>query len=166
MIRIEGRPTQKFTAYCDAVTQAFGPRSKIRRTMESDMQVIVQLDHEEMLLRGVDRYGVPRAPLAESTLANKRRGPGPSLIPRFLSSRFATHVDILWRESSGRRMLVKDFGNILNDRGQPFAQYHLNGTPKMPRRDVGGITPKNMRWINDRFQEFAKDVLHYSRYVR
>lgn len=166
MFRIEGRPTQKFTAYCDAVTQAFGARSKIRREMESDLQVIVQLDHEEMLLRSVDRYGVPRAPLAESTLANKKRGPGPSLIPRFLASRFATHVKILWRESLGRRMLVKDFGDILSSEGQPFAEYHLNGAPRLPRRDVGGVTPKGMRWISDRFQEFAKDVLHYSRNVR
>jgi hypothetical protein len=66
-------------------------------------------------------------------------------------------------------MLVLKYVDIVNKKGQSFAQYHLTGAPKgskksqpnwsLPKRDVGGITPKGMAAIRARVKQFAADIL-------
>lgn len=166
---VEGTASRTFLEFVRNVQAAQAPNSTITRKMESDMALLVQRDHERMLVAGIDRTGGPRAPLAESTLANKRRGSGPSLIPLWTASRFFTRAEVLWMVRGGVRTLVKRFADIVNDRGQPFAQYHLEGATKpgtrwvLPKRDVGGVAPRGMEEIKKRYTAFAAEILNVSR---
>ncbi len=129
-------------------------RSAMR--VRTDIQIIVERDHEEMMFRGVDRYGKPRAPLAESTLKKKPPRANPnSLIPHGYASRFISRYETHWDGT----VLVQQFVGIVDKRGRSFAQYHLEGGPRLPRRDVGGITPAGWSQIVKRHKEFAEDVL-------
>jgi hypothetical protein len=117
-----------------------------------DLRKTVVEDHYHMLLEGKDRYGQPRAPLAASTLANKKRGPGPSLIPNYYRSRFIRNFEAEWLPGSGGRMvLAARYRNVLSKQGKPFVQYHMTGTKRMPRRDTGGITPKGWARVKQLF---------------
>src|SRR4029077_7517215 len=105
---------------------------------------IVVADHRAMLLTNVTRYGEPRADLAESTLKNPKRGPGPSLIPRGTSSRFYTNFETAWESDPGQwiMFLVCRYVNIVSKKGVSIVPYHENGTAKMPARPTQGLTPK------------------------
>lgn len=154
-----------------ALRDAAKPNSRALQRVREDFRLIVAEDHYGMMIRGVDRYGKPRAPLAPATLAKKNRGPGPSLIPRHAESRFITHVRILWVGTGADRTLVKRFIGIVNDKGQSFAQYHLTGARKpgtrwvLPRRDVGGITPAGFRQLKLRHDKFTRDLKRAGAYL-
>jgi hypothetical protein len=143
------------------------PGSRAQNACKGDLFKIIQADHVDKMTRGVDRYGKPRAPLAASTLANKRRGPGPSLIPRGSRSRFITNFVLAWEEigGTGVSVLVGKFVNIVNKKGQSFAQYHLTGATRrgtkwvLPKRDVSGITPKGWAAVERRHAQLPADIL-------
>lgn len=151
------------------VQEACGTNSRAANRLKGELRDIVEQDNVEKLLgrgllEGVDRYGQPLAPMAESTYKNPRRGLGPVLAPRGLLSRFITCFEVVW---DGGVMLMR-YANMLSKDGLPFAQYHLRGCPmgskasqpnwSLPRRDVGGITPwgwsrfnaARSRWLADR----------------
>jgi hypothetical protein len=167
-IYVEGSPSRTFLEFVRNVQAAQAPDSAITRKMEADMESIVLRDHERMMVSGIDRTGGARAPLAASTLANKRRGPGPSLIPLWTASRFFTNVEVLWI-NRGSRTLVKRFADIVNDQGQSFAQYHLEGATKpgtnwvLPKRDVGGLSPRGLEEVRTRFTAFSAEILNGAR---
>jgi hypothetical protein len=138
--------------------EATRPGSRVQARCRADIRQIVVEDHADMLVRGVDRYGVPRAPLAESTLKNRRRGPGPSLIPRGLASRFATHFEAVWLTVAGALQLACRYRDILSKQGKTFVQYHMTGTRYMPRRDTGGVTPKGWAALKARFARLPEDI--------
>jgi hypothetical protein len=152
-------------ARCKAIQEAARPGSRAQNAVRKDFARIVEEDHLEMIDRNVDRYGRPRAALAESTLKNKRRGPGPSLAPRGRLSRFAANVETVWQTSQGVAVLVKRFRDVLDRKGRPFAQYHLDGATKpgtawvLPRRDVGGVTPRGWARLRERFLQFVQKDL-------
>jgi hypothetical protein len=139
--------------------------------VKGDIRKIVEQDNVEKLLgrgllEGVDRYGKPLAPMAKSTYQNPKRGLGPVLVPRGLNSRFITNFKTLWQDAGdGLTVLVMRYVNIVNKKGQSFAQFHLTGAKKpgtkwvLPKRDVGGITPQGWARIQARFKQFAGDVL-------
>lgn len=171
-IYVQWAGSKALEARLKAVQDAARPGSRAVSSYRGDLARIVREDHEDKMLRGVDRYGRPRAELAPSTLADGRRGPGPSLIPRGRASRFITHFETAWQTSAGGVMLlVGRFRDILSKRGRPFAQHHLEGclpgsNParpnwSLPRRDVGGITPKGWRRVVERHRRFADDVRKY-----
>lgn len=141
------------------------PGSRAVNKCKGDFFKIVRDDHLDKMLRGVDRYGRPRADLAASTLKSKRRGPGPSLIPRGARSRFITNFQLFWETANGLDVLVGKFIDIVNKKGQSFAQYHLTGAKKkgtkwvLPRRDVSGITPKGWAAIERRHAQLPADIL-------
>ncbi len=170
-IYVEYPSSSALVRRCRELQEVTKPTSRAMMRAREDFRLIVAEDHYEMLIRGVDRYGRPRAPLAESTLKNKKRGPGPSLIPRFWESRFIFNVQIRWIEEGGERYLVKRFVDILSDAGKPFAQYHLTGATKpgtnwvLPRRDVGGVTPAGFSQLKSRFQKFVYDIWTYQQGV-
>ena len=152
---------------CRQLQAVTKPGSRALGRAKEDFRLIVAEDHYHMMLRGVDRYGKPRAPLAESTLKNKKRGDGPSLIPKWWASRFAWNIQIRWIEEGGLQYLVKRFVDIVNKKGQPFAMYHMTGARKpgtnwvLPRRDVGGVTPAGFYQLKLRFQEFVYNMAVY-----
>jgi hypothetical protein len=152
------------------IREAAGPNSRAANRVKGDLRQIVLTDNVEKLLgrgllEGVDRYGRPLARMADSTFRNPKRGFGPVLAPRGLNSRFITHFRAEWLNGD----LVMRYVNMVNSKGQPFAQYHLVGAPRgskpgqpnwsLPRRDVGGITPEGWARIKARHAKYAGDVL-------
>ena len=166
-LHVEIESTSALANRCQQLLEVTRPGSRALKRAQEDYRLIVAEDHYEMLHRGVDRYGRPRAPLADSTLKNKKRGPGPSLIPNFWESRFVSNVQILWMEQNGVMTLVKRFVDILSKSGKSFVEYHLDGAVKLgtrwvlPRRDVGGVTPAGFAQLKQRFQKFAYDMTVY-----
>jgi hypothetical protein len=163
---------------CRALQEAVGPRSVLLARCREDWRLTIAEDHYEMMLRGVDRYGRPRAQLADSTTKGGRSGPGPSLIPRYYLSRFIANLEVLWVRGDDRvHILVKRFRDILskptkNHPARPFAQYHLTGASRrtslgnlwvLPRRDVGGVTPAGFRRLQERWALFVQELARYQR---
>lgn len=153
-----------------AIQEAARLKGVAATRVKGDIRKIVVSDNTEKLLgrgllEGVDRYGRPLAPMAESTFRNKRRGFGPVLVPRGLNSRFITHFRADWKDAGGFTTLVMGWVGVVNKKGQSFIQYHLTGARKagtkwvLPKRDVGGITPQGWAKIQARFRQFAGDVL-------
>lgn len=158
---------------CRALQEAVGPRSVLLARCREDFRLTIAEDHYEMMLRGVDRYGRPRAQLADSTTKDGRRGPGPSLIPRYYLSKFIANLEVLWVRGDDRvHILVKRFRDILSKQGKPFAQYHFTGASRrtstgklwvLPRRDVGGVTPAGFRRLQERWVMFVRELARYQR---
>ena len=166
-IKLEYVSSNRLVDRCRALLEATKPTGVLSQRAQEDYRLIVSEDHYEMLHRGVDRYGRPRASLAPATLKQKNRGSGPSLIPRFWESRFVHNVQIRWREQYGVMTLVKSFIDILSKSGRPFVKYHLDGASKpgtrwvLPRRDVGGVTPAGFYQLKARFAKFVGELARY-----
>lgn len=164
MIVVERAASPALLKRVASIQAALGASSLQRTKMRADLKTIVFEDHADMVLRGVDRYGRPRAPLAPSTLKNRKRGPGPSLAPRGRNSRFVTNFVTFYEARENGETLVGQYEDILSKQGKPFARYHLTGATKpgtnwvLPRRDVGGVTPKGWAAVKKRFERFAADV--------
>jgi hypothetical protein len=158
---VQWRSSPALIKRLEAIQEAARPGSSALNRVRADIRRIVVDDHTEKMIRGVDRYGIQRVALAPSTLKNKRRGPGPSLIPRGMQSRFITNFQAVWEPSGGYMLLTMRFTDILSKRGKQFAHYHLLGAPRahLPRRDVGGITPKGWAKIAERHTQYAKDLV-------
>lgn len=133
--------------------------------VKGDIRKIIIMDHQDKVLRRhVDRGGNSLAPLAASTLKDKRRGPGPALAPKGALSRFVKNLRVEWSGEGVNSTLIVRFVNIVDKKGRSFAQYHLAGVAKgskknqpnwsLPKRDVSGITPKGWSAIQVRFNEF------------
>lgn len=148
----------------DQMRAATEPGSRQRTAAYADLKSIVLTDHRDKMLRSVDRYGIPFTPLAASTLRNPKRGPDPRpLIPHGAASRFITNVEAVWEMLSRVNTLVVRFVNIVNKYGVSFAQYHMTGGPRLPRRDPSGITPMGWAKIKNRFQRFVENVAETGR---
>lgn len=67
-----------------------------------------------------------------------------------------TGFRVRWRREGGIWVLVAGWANVLSRQGKPFMQYHLTGAPKvhLPKRDIGGITPKGWKRIDSRLYRF------------
>jgi hypothetical protein len=136
---------------CAEIEARLRPGSKEIVKFREDLRLVVTEDHYHMLLENRDRYGQTRAPLAARTLADPKRGPGPSLIPNYYRSRFLSHFEALWTTEGALMILIARYRDILSKKGKPFVQYHMTGTWKMPRRDTGGITPKGWAQVKKLF---------------
>jgi hypothetical protein len=91
--------------------------------------------NRDRALRGVDPGGNPLAPLARSTLEDRRRRglpPGPPLVRQGLDSDLIRGCTIEATASDGRVEFRKSWPGV------PYMTYHINGTPRMPRRDPLG----------------------------
>jgi hypothetical protein len=143
------------------------PGSRAVARARADILDIVKTDHTDKMLRGVDRYGQPRAPLAASTIKKGRRGNGPSLIPRGRQSRFIRNFKAEWEQHGGDYVLFARFTGMVGKNGVPWSVYHLTGASKpgtnwvLPRRDVSGITPRGWSQIKERQQTLAQNILRY-----
>jgi hypothetical protein len=150
---------------CGQIDASLKPGSRAMKEFREDFRLVVVEDHYEMLLRGVDRYGQARAPLAARTLADPRRGPGPSLIPRYYQSRFLANFRATWDIRANVQALACAYVDILSKQGKPFVQYHMTGATKkgtnwvLPRRDTGGITPAGWAQVKSLFARMASYIL-------
>jgi hypothetical protein len=142
------------------------PKSRAVSRALSDILDIIREDHTSKMLRGVDRYGQPRAPLAKRTLTN-RRGTGPSLIPRGRRSRFIRNLQLSYEVEGDDIVLVGRLTGMVGKNGVPWSVYHLTGASKpgtnwvLPRRDVSGITPRGWSQIKARQAKLAENLRKY-----
>jgi hypothetical protein len=91
--------------------------------------------NRDRALRGVDCDGNPFAPLARSTLDDRRRRgypPGPPLSRRGPDAAPIRGCVIEATAGEGRLEFRKSWPDV------PFMTYHIQGTPRMPRRSPLG----------------------------
>jgi|SRR5271165_3909922 len=143
------------------VQEATRPGSRIQNAVRGDISRIVRYDHERKMLTNITRYGQARAPLSPRTLANPKRGPGPSLIPNLRNSRYLTTYVQLWETVEGRSVLTMRFLNFVSKRGFPIPLAHEHGVARknLPARPVMGITPEGLRELDVRLQKFYTEVV-------
>lgn len=160
MSRIEWPDSGKLASWLDNAIEGTRPGSKIQNRLRGDIRQIVVSDHERKMLMNITWRSQPRAPLSPRTLADKKRGPGPSLIPRFRMSRYITTFMAEWLVQGGRSVLTMSFRGFVSKRGFPIPMAHENGVPRhnLPARPVMGIALAGMKEINDRFEQFATEV--------
>lgn len=137
---------------------------KMDRLRQDIKQIVIEDNVDKILGRGtvgVDRYGKPLARLRGGrplTAAEYRArgGTGPVLAPRGMGSRVITGFQVRWVREGDTWVLVAGWRNVNSRKGKPFMQYHLKGAPKahLPRRDVGGVTPKGWKRIDGRLHRF------------
>lgn len=159
-LRIEWAQSPALVARLRAIQQAAGDTSRTTNRVKGDIRTIVEDDHVDKMLRGVDRYGKPRTPLAPSTLANRRRGGGPSLVPRGTQSRYITQFRTDWVSAAdATRVLRMYFQDFTSPKGFPIPIAHEYGTARIPARPIGGVTPKGWSQITTRCSQYAAEVL-------
>lgn len=152
------------------VRDAVDPRSSRMDRLRTDVKKIAIEDNTEKLLgygssawAGVDRFGRDLAPPAQSTIDSWRLRLGRVLAPEGLRSRTITQYRAQWVWDGGVWRL------ILGWMGIPWMIYHLEGRPKgskksqpnwsLPKRDIGGISPKGMNKVRARFERFWDGLL-------
>jgi hypothetical protein len=160
--RIEFPSNPVIEPWLKGIQESVRPGSRVQNAVRGDISRIVRADHERKMLTNIDRYGRERAPLSPKTLANKRRGHGPSLIPRFTMSRYLSTFVLLWETVSGRSVLSMSFRNFVSRDGFPIPLAHEHGARRgnwrLPARPVMGITPSGINLIDSRFAQFATEV--------
>ena len=163
VVRVEWPTSPALVRRIAGARLAVQPDSRAMRDLRADLMSINGNDHIDKMLRGVDRYGKPRAPLAKSTLEKIRRGkrgPGPSLIPNVWTSRYLTTFAQKWVWREGRSELSSRFDGFVSKRGFPIPLAHEAGVPRrgLPRRAVMGLTPRGWAEATRRFDVFAAKV--------
>jgi hypothetical protein len=141
--------------HIDSVRKNAQPNSTPSNRFKARLLEIVRADHIRKLEESVDKMGRPLAPLAPSTLKNRRRGKGGPLNPP--GSRFKTNFTASWAGGGleGKLVLVSGFQGI------PFAIYHMTGTRRLPKRDLMGVTRKGMIEVEKAVAQYARDILKY-----
>jgi hypothetical protein len=152
------------------INAGLAPNSGRINALKGDLRLAIEEDNREKLLgygssalAGVDRYGKDLAPPADSTIRGWPNRTGRVLAPRGLLSRTITRFRVNWvRQGEGWRLVA---GWV----GVPWMIYHLQGRPmgshpraptwQLPKRDIGGITPKGFVKVRAAFAAFAKSLL-------
>jgi len=127
----------------DWVWQAAG--ESVHRDFWREVVRLAKLAKDRELKAGLDRYGNPLAPLAESTREHRRSEMGtadpdaPPLTPAYGLSRtrvwfdgraFANHAEFFWRGGWGR-----------------ILHFHRVGAGRLPVRDVIGLSRGSEAWV-------------------
>jgi hypothetical protein len=152
----------------EAVQAAGRPGSKAMNRAQKDIRDIIYQDHVDKMLSGQTKDGGQRAPLATSTLADPERGPGPSLIPHGMSSRWITLYEVVWLPAQGganATVLVlvarwRDEG-FRTKTGESIFAIHEKGDPgrNLPARPTAGIRPVAFTKIDAVIHRLGIDVL-------
>lgn len=122
-----------------------------RRFIEKAKRIIEQ-DNRDGLLRGLDKDGVPFAPLAASTLRS-RDGGGPPLSPHESASRVIARFEAVEYRYAGQVIVAGQWV------GANFLRYHRTGTRNMPRRNPVGFRPAARQRLKDAAVQFRRDLL-------
>lgn len=120
----------------DRLGQLAGRSRDLRPLVPRVRQTILDAN-KERALRGVDWEGKPYARLAPATLADRRRKgypPGPPLVRQGLAARViaACEVSVIPRGDNSLTF-TKGWPEV------PWMEFHITGTPRMPRRDPLGF---------------------------
>jgi hypothetical protein len=154
--------TSRVAGWLDKARDLFRPESRLRVDFQGDLFRIIREDHERKMFANVTRYGQPRAPLARRTLANPKRGPGPSLIPRGRNSRYLTTFRIRGEVVGKTYQVTFYFENFVAPSGFPIPVAHEHGARRgnwvLPARPVQGITPRGMQEVDRRIRTFMVEV--------
>jgi hypothetical protein len=136
----------------EKIRKAADPGSNLVRQCRDDILRIIVEGHREGVLSGTDRYGSGYAPLAPRTLKT-RKGDGPPLAPRSLSSRIWTHFYGYW---TGIHQSTAEL--VAGWRGIPWIRFHITGGPRLPRRDPAGLRPQTEQKIIARHKQLLRDI--------
>jgi hypothetical protein len=141
----------------EAVQAAGRPGSRAMNAAQSAIRKAVVEDHTRVLLSNQTKDGGARAPLAASTLADPRRGPGPSLVPHGSNSRYIKNFEAVWLPGGGPNPTALTL--VMRYRDLPFVIYHERGTARIPARPVGGLSSEGFREIGVIMHRLGIDVL-------
>lgn len=162
MSRVEWPATQSVTQWLSGVQSALSPGSAIQKSVRDDIRRIAVQDHERKMLTGITKDGLPRAPLSARTLANPKRGPGPSLVPRGRQSRYITQYRVQWEQqgNQNRWAMSMRFDWFTSKTGFPIPLAHEHGvrSRNLPARPVMGLTPEGLREIAARINKVASMI--------
>lgn len=120
---------------------------------------LIYQDNVTARLEGVDKDGQPFQPLAASTLADERRGPGPPLAPKGLSSRVIANFEVevsrdgdsAYRIEGGWPTFDKIFFHVTG--------FQHAGGGWVPERNPWGIRPEAMVKIEDLFDTYCQSIV-------
>jgi hypothetical protein len=111
----------------------------------AQLSTAVTEDNRAARLRGVDRYGVPLAPLRSERKGKYKGKTGPPLAPSGAASRVVTHFRVQTSRTAAGWVLLAGWDDVVSARGVPFLPFHLQGKGRNPVRNIGGITPQGWR---------------------
>lgn len=151
------------------ISAAVDPRSRRVARLRTDIKKAVEKDNVEKLLgygssalAGVDRYGRDLARPAPSTVKGWRLRLGRVLAPEGLASRAITRFRVSWVLDGPQWRMVAGWVGI------PWMIYHLHGARKgskksqpnwsLPKRDIGGVSPRGWVEIRAIFARFASNL--------
>lgn len=152
------------------ISAAVDPRSRKVDRLRTEIKKRIVADNEDKLYRnssemaGVDRFGKPLAKPAKSTVKNYERHGlvRQVLAPHGLASRAITKFFVSWEFAGGAWRAVVGWKDI------PWLIYHLQGCAKgsnpkrpnwsLPKRDIGGISPKGWVSLRAEFARFARNL--------
>lgn len=147
------------------------PRSRKMDRLRTDVKKAIVEDNTEKLYRlsssmaGSDRFGKALAPPAESTVKGwTRKGLIRQILaPHGLSSRAIVCFFVTWQ------FIGSQWRAVIGWRGIPWMIYHLQGCAKgsnsrrpnwwLPKRDIGGISPKGMAKIRGVFAAVRRTIV-------
>jgi hypothetical protein len=143
------------------IQDTMDPQSRRMGQLRTEIKAAVVQDNEDKLYRlsggpmvGVDRYGKALAPPRPRTLKGwERKGLIRQILaPHGLASRTITNFRVAWRQQGNTWVMFAGWAGI------PWMIFHLNGTPRMAQRDIGGTSPAG--WVNIRkaFDRFWASV--------
>lgn len=138
-----------------------------------DWQIVLEEDNREARLAGVDGWGKPLAPIAESTRKHRRSITGnadpnaPPLIPAWAASRvIANFRTARGRDTGGRAGLAGGswwalgaWEDVVSKKGVQFLPFHFRGEGRLPRRDLAHVRPSAVKDARVLLREFVKDRL-------
>lgn len=166
---IRGRESGALRRRLKEIQADLDPRSAKMDRFRTKLKKVIVEDNEDKLTHyggnayaGVDRFGRDLKQPAESTLKGRKGALyGFVLAPNGLASRTITCFRVKW-EYSG-----KQWRAMIGWVGIPWLIYHLQGCRKgskgvdkkgrdmanwsLPKRDIGGITPKGMVRVREAF---------------
>lgn len=119
-----------------------------------DLRQAIIEGNEQGLLAGLDKDGVPFAPLKESTIKRGRGGFGPPLSPRYSASQLVDRLRVDIEPGGAAGVRVK-----ASWPGVTHLKYHKTGTRNMARRNPAGIRPGTRARIGAIIANFRKKMV-------
>jgi hypothetical protein len=131
-------------------------------------QLIIEADNRQGVMAGIDKDGVPMAPVTyrpkgppkrhlrrkvgaynpgvggNLSSSEYRRLGGPPLAPRGTGSRVITNLLTGYEgPPTGAPMwaAIGYWEGVVSPKGNPFLRYHFTGAGRLPRRDLRGLRP-------------------------
>lgn len=123
---------------------------------------VILEDNTTARLAGIDADGLATLPLSPATLADPRRGPGPPLVPREVSSRAISNFEVDIQREGGTN--DNSYRIEAGWPSFPQIQFHVtgylhHGGSVVPARNPMGIRPEAMVRIEDLFDSYCQSAV-------